>query len=513
MGKYKIYIDTTDTAYKGSKFEWNSAIQNYYSTQGQIGTPERPELQTPGINNSKQVITLKEGQKVGISDSPNTNYPPFSYLDNNIGSLTTDLHLNSFRVYKYDGSGNGLIDRLPQDLRRYMLNNDEHYNKYTLYTQSFADPNYSNIKRNMNSIRGCESMFNYGATAFGSFITIPKVDSIGNVIKGNDGEDTYNVDNKSDNFSQRKCYVIYNKRITADYIEHYNIKAGEDIIMHENGPIGFTAKDVYLILDYDDQGNELKLTYYKRTINYEDIYYLVYSNTYGLIWAQINDIQNIINKIKYEVYFSYLRNNDNYKPYVGGWKTINIILYDVDQFTGGVEAFMEDNFTEKEYHQRIFKKLNIANGPLYNFTIITNVRDIASSYYYICYDFLFEKGGAVYHPILYVNNIIHTNDNKLSLLNVEWKYIEKNNLKYYLVYKEDETVDFIDYTDFIATDYDGAINDTIDDIRNYLLEYMNTDNVNNLTISTNSISFNEDQLYEDQLYESIHKNIQGVLYF
>ena len=119
-------------------------------------------------------------------------------------------------------------------------------------------------------------------------------------------------------------YLLYNKRIIVDDIEHYDIRRN-NMIIHENGPIGFTDKNVYLILYYHDLSiNKLELTYYKRTID-SQTYYLVYSNTYGLIWAQINDIQNIINEIKTEVYFSYLRNNDNHKPYVGAWKTIDII--------------------------------------------------------------------------------------------------------------------------------------------------------------------------------------------
>ena len=179
----------------------------------------------------------------------------------------------------------------------------------------------------------------------------------------------------------------------------------------------------------------------------------------------------------------------------------------------GVQSFMSSHFNEYEdygCYQRITRKLNIANGPFYNFTLITNARDITSDYYYICYNFEFENNGAVYHPILYVNDIEYTNDNKLSSLNVKWQYIEKNNSKYYLVYKEDETVDFINYTDFIAADYsdkDGAINGAIDEMQLILSEYMNDDNINDLIISTNSISFNE-----DQLYELIHKNIQGVFY-
>ena len=75
----------------------------------------------------------------------------------------------------------------------------------------------------MNSIRGCESMFNYGATAFGSFITIPKVDSIGNVIKNDENQDIYNIDNKNSDNSKNELFTIYNKRIIVNDIEHFPV--------------------------------------------------------------------------------------------------------------------------------------------------------------------------------------------------------------------------------------------------------------------------------------------------
>ena len=199
MGKYKIYLRTTNnTPYEGIQFLEDKTKLQYYSAYGQIGVPEK--------ENNGQVITLKNHQYVGsyVPDSPDC--APFSYLDSNIGSLTTDLHLNSFRVHAEGGSGNGLVDRLPQDLRTYMLNNDEHYHNRNSGGDIY--PNYSNIKRNMRSIKGCESMFNYGATAFGSFITIPKVDSIGNVIKGDEYQDIYNVDNKNDAYSKNELFTI-----------------------------------------------------------------------------------------------------------------------------------------------------------------------------------------------------------------------------------------------------------------------------------------------------------------